>query len=312
MPKQVKAQRLGREGERWFAACLPADWLFQPPLEDVGVDGVVVICEDGHLNGTEFRVQIKASQRFRARSNMLQVAGLKRDAVLYWLTGFTPTLLVLYERSSKCGYCEWVNRLAAENERVLRGKSKTISLRVPVERRIDSEIWRTIRSELGLMNGLILRHVQAAGKALPLFRALHSLVEALHGFDFAANAKKEGEDLSGEDRKLLAQLEVACHRDVVRAVRDLDENFERSGYEIEGLKEFADLYESRCASFVDGFQQFVANPEGLTTLGINTAELLGRREGFTRSIVEAMRQLTSLGLKIRREGDDAEQYEGTG
>src|SRR5262245_42277159 len=36
MPRQKKAQETGRLGERWFPQQLPANWIFQPPHEDVG------------------------------------------------------------------------------------------------------------------------------------------------------------------------------------------------------------------------------------------------------------------------------------
>ena len=89
MLKQTEGQRTGREGERWFHNALPTNWILQPPLDDVGADGVVVICEDGPLNGTEFRIQVKSSKQWPIRDGMCCIRGVRRDAVMYWLTGFT-------------------------------------------------------------------------------------------------------------------------------------------------------------------------------------------------------------------------------
>jgi hypothetical protein len=96
MPNQNEAQLTGRRGERWFVSRLPPTWIFQPPLEDVGVDGVVVICSSGPLNGLEFRVQIKSSRKWRTSENFIVLKNVKTSSFRYWVTGFTPTLLVLY------------------------------------------------------------------------------------------------------------------------------------------------------------------------------------------------------------------------
>lgn len=304
MPKQVEAQMLGREGERWFASALPANWLLQPPLDDVGVDGVVVICEEGPLNGTEFRVQVKTSRRWMIRENTVQVGGLTRAAVMYWLTGFTPTLLVLYDSTSQRGYCEWVNRLAAVHAGVLHGSGKTLSLQVPIECEIGPDSWDRLRRDLGMMNGLISRRILSAGKALPLLQALHALTGALKGFDFAAHATKGGYRPEGEDHDILCQLEIACHRDVVRALLALQENLDGSGFQIEGIAEFARGYAEKCSSMITGFDGFVADPDTMRTVTINATDLEQRRAGFIRSILEAMCQLTAIGLQVVPEKED--------
>lgn len=309
MLKQTEGQRTGREGERWFHNALPTNWILQPPLDDVGADGVVVICEDGPLNGTEFRIQVKSSKQWPIRDGMCCIRGVSRDAVMYWLTGFTPTLLVLYESTTKRGYCEWVNRLAAGKGFHL-GRGKTVSLKVPARQEIGASVWAQLRNDLRAMNGLITRRVLSAGKALPLLRALHALADALHGIDFAANATKDGRPPSApDDLSVLCQLEVSCHRDVVRAMRALHEDLKESGYSIEGLSQFAEAYADRCSSFISAFPDIVENPSALRTIQVNSTELASRRAGFNRSVVEAMRQLTSIGLQIVPESSDDNETE---
>jgi hypothetical protein len=39
----VAPSHLGDQGELWFAAMLPAGWVWQPPRRDLGKDGLIVI-----------------------------------------------------------------------------------------------------------------------------------------------------------------------------------------------------------------------------------------------------------------------------
>lgn len=298
MPKQTRSQALGREGERWFSSALPSNWLLQPPLEDIGVDGVVVICENGPLNGMEFRVQVKASRSWAITSDALAIRRLQRDAVLYWLTGFTPTLLVVYDAVAGRGYCDWVNRLAAPHQRLLRGRGKSLTFHIPLTRQITPEIWTIVGHELRALNGMVSRRVISAGKALPLLRVLHAMSEALHGLDFAANATKDGRRPQGDDLTILWQLELSCHRDVILALQALDGDMMEAGYQLEGLSHFIAEYIEKFATIVPSFASILANPDLLQNVQVDVAALSRRREGFMRSIVHAMRQLTAIGLNI--------------
>ena len=94
MPRQTKSQAIGREGEKWFFAQLPSTWIPQRPSEDVGVDALVVICEDGPLNGLEFRVQIKSNETWTIKDGEIIVKGFRRESLLDLIHGFTPALLV--------------------------------------------------------------------------------------------------------------------------------------------------------------------------------------------------------------------------
>src|ERR1039457_4524191 len=109
MPKQSTSQAIGHEGERWFAAQLPPKWIPQFPSTDVGVDMQVVICEDGPLNGLEFRVQVKSANRWAFQNDCIVVPGFSKASFVDLLGGFTPSLLVLYQASSKSGWCFWLN-----------------------------------------------------------------------------------------------------------------------------------------------------------------------------------------------------------
>ena len=139
MPKQTKSQAIGHEGERWFAAQLPATWIPQFPIWDVGVDQLVVICEDGPLNGLELRVQVKSTEKWKIRNDSIVVEGFKRAALLDLLKSFTPSLLVLYESSSSSGYCFWLNQIVGKDTGLLRPGRETVTFHVPMLRPINKE-----------------------------------------------------------------------------------------------------------------------------------------------------------------------------
>lgn len=77
-----EGQIRGDLGERWFAAHLPRGWLLQRPTTDIGVDGLVVVCEPGALNGIEFRVQIKTSKSFVKRQDRYDLRDLVQKRLL--------------------------------------------------------------------------------------------------------------------------------------------------------------------------------------------------------------------------------------
>lgn len=191
MPRQVRAQSVGRQGERWFEGLLPSSWILQPPKDDVGVDGIVVICEDGPLNGLEFRVQVKTSSRWTVKDDEILIRNVKRDTALYWITGFTPTLLVLHEITTGRGVFAWANQVLAGHKRLVATTGKTVSLHVPLRRELTRDAWPQIGQELRALNGMLARLLLSSGKAVPLLRAVHALAEAIHGFDFAANGELE-------------------------------------------------------------------------------------------------------------------------
>ena len=306
MPAQTKSQSIGRIGERWFQQALPSTWILQPPLDDVSVDGVVVICEDSFLNGLEFRVQIKSSETWRIRDGSVIQPGFRRENLRYLLTGFTPTLLVLYEVSNDRGVCAWINHLVYEDFKLLRGDTSTVSLRVPLKRSVRNDTWRHIGQELHGLTATIGRHVSTAGKALPVIHFLNRMSQVLEHFDFAANATKQDGNMAIEDECILSQLELSCHRDVVLAVRKLEENLGDSGVKVEGLADFAEEYVQRCSSFIREFEDVVNEPNKIQEVQIEAQQLRERRQGFVRSVISVMRQVSELGLGLAKDHDGSE------
>src|SRR5688500_9837332 len=140
MPKQTRSQTIGREGEKWFEAQLPPSWIPQRPTEDVGVDSLVVICEDNILNGLEFRVQIKSTTTWRTRDGNILLS-FSRHSLIDLIKGFTPALLVTYESSSKRAYCFWLNQLVGRDLSLLSPKRRSVTLFIPMTRPVTPDLW---------------------------------------------------------------------------------------------------------------------------------------------------------------------------
>jgi Domain of unknown function (DUF4365) len=175
MPNQNQAQLTGRQGERWFIGQLPSSWIFQPPMEDIGIDGLVVICAPGNFNGLEFRVQIKSSRKWTVKDGSMVLRNIKSASLRYWVTGFTPTLLILYETSTDRGFCAWANQILADKTGLLSGEESEISLHVPMTSPVDEKAWERIGNEVAGLSAVLGRRISLAGSVTPFLRALHVL-----------------------------------------------------------------------------------------------------------------------------------------
>ena len=322
MPKQSRSQTIGREGEKWFEAQLPTSWIPQRPTEDVGVDALVVICENSSLNGLEFRVQIKSSMNWRIRNDSIRLK-FPRRSLLDIIKGFTPALLVTYEASSKRGYCFWLNQLVADDVFLLSSHRESVTLSVPMTREVTSEIWPRIGQEVRGLSSAVGNRVSAAIRSFPILEFVHAASQALQTFDFVSHHWANGEEKSKEQTEVLHALEVSSHRDVVRAIKELQHSLPREINPIVGVDDFAQEWISSCESIIPGFGSLI--PDGhpdlsksLRGLKVDHDRMSEKRTGFVRSILEAQVRLTRLGLGYRGDnrarliGDWAIEINGIG
>ena len=186
MPKQSESQVIGHEGERWFAAQLPASWIPQFPTTDIGVDALVIICDEGPLNGLEFRVQIKSARKWHIQSDCILVKGFSKRSLIDLLRGFTPALLVLYEASTKSGHCFWVNQLLAMSPHLAQTQTKSLTLKVPKLRPIEATLWPQLASEVRGVSRAIGRRVSLSGVYVSILEATHALMQSLYLIDLCA------------------------------------------------------------------------------------------------------------------------------
>lgn len=298
MPRLNDNQVTGIAGEKWFASVLPHRWIPQPPIRDIGVDFLVVICEEGSWNGLEFKVQVKSTKKWTICDSSVVISGIKVRALKDLLIGFTPALLVLHETSSGRGVCAWINQLLGKDLSILSTKRKTVTLRVPLARSIDTEIWKTLGQELHGLCAALGRRVIASERALPIIRFLHGMSDVLELFDFVAHTVKSEGPVTDDDRAFLAEAEVVCHSNVIHNVRRLEQALAGSPITIQGLSEFGKDYEHNCSQFISNFPSVVSNTASPKTVSVVVTEMQARREGFIRSVVSCMKQVSELGLGL--------------
>jgi hypothetical protein len=291
MPKQTRSQALGNEGERWLAAQLPATWIPQLPTKDIGVDYLVVICDDGPLNGLEFRVQVKSAQRWASQDTFLIVKGFRTSNLLDLLRGFTPALLVLYESSTCTGYCYWLNQLLASDTNLLSSARKTVTLRVPRTRPISANLWQQIGTELRGVMSALGRRVALSQISIPILEASHQLMQSLYLIDLCAH----GQGTRPDEEELLV-AEVTAHKEIVTTLRTLDAHLAEIGGSIAGIKDVADRYLRTCETFCRNFQAFV-DTTGQLELQVAPSELEKHRWEAFRAVTQVVSKLTMLSLQ---------------
>lgn len=318
MPKQSTSQAIGQEGERWFAGQLPANWIPQRPTTDVGVDFLVVICEDGPLNGLEFRVQVKSANRWTLRNDGIVLRGFKRASLVDLLGGFTFALLVLYEVSSKSGWCFWLNQLLARTPNLIKGTRKTVTLRVPMSRPIDSNLWPVLGSELRGLTSALGRRLAMAEHHLPVIKATQSLMQSLHLIDLCTKANGLNVPLSKLSSSDLDQLclkgsgaefsfselldaEMTAHREIARTLLDLDQMLKSLGSSIQGIEMTAERYIATCEKFSPGFSDFVRRESTAGTQFEIAPDLMAQhRQEAIRFVTQVVERLTMLTLQNER------------
>ena len=213
MPRQSKSQTIGHKGERWFADQLPAKWIPQFPSTDIGVDALVVICEDGPVNGLEFRVQVKSTHRWQVQNGCILLRGFRTSALHDLVLGFTPALLVLYEAESDTGHCYWLNQLFAQDLDLLNGLRKTVTLKVPMVRPINASLWPQLAAEVRGLASALGRRIAVSGISLPILEATHTLMQSLHLIDLCANGSGAVIPLNE-----LFNAELTAHKEIVTAL----------------------------------------------------------------------------------------------
>jgi len=253
MPNQSSSNIIGRKGERWFQSQLPPDWIFQTPSEDIGVDGTIVICDDSSMKGTEFRVQIKASTRFNKNSKQLTVSKVKRSTFIYWLTGFTPTLLVIYDTEKDEGYYFWVNKLINHNENLINSTDKEINLSVPKIHKIDKKCWADIKNDLKELRISISNIIHDQSVLLPY---LYDLMQIIQRLNYSETVKKiDGSEPSKDDLRFLWELEIICHKEFVLLIEDIltlvKEETSTSLYIKNIISGYKEICKSFCINFID-------------------------------------------------------------
>lgn len=254
MPNQSSSNIIGRKGERWFQSQIPADWIFQIPSEDIGVDGTVVICDNSPMKGTEFRVQIKSSTKFK-NSKQLTISKVKRSTFIYWLTGFTPTLLVIYDTNKNEGYYFWANKLINYNKNLLETTDTEINLSIPKSQKIDVKCWDNIKNDLKELRISISNIIHDQSVLLPY---LHDLMEIIQRLNYSETVKKiDGSEPSKDDLLFLWEVEMNCHKQFILLVEEMLTLIKEETSTCLYIKNIIIGYKEICKTFCINFNEAV-------------------------------------------------------
>lgn len=260
MPKQSEAQILGDAGELWFQTQLPPGWMFQRPTRDVGVDGVVVICEAGPLNGREFRVQIKTSKHFRVRGDAVVIRGVKRSTIDYWFVSPLPTMIVAYDVRLQRGYYRWHSDLFGELARLQSDTARrSVSFTIPIQNVLVLEAWNDIRESLLWHDRNLRMALHDARDSRLVSPTLHSLAAAARQLTSIDHQPIPEAERTSQQEGLLALLEMMHHRDVLTVVARLLGELLPGSEGSMRLSHWMDEYRSGVMSV---FPRFDTLPEG--------------------------------------------------
>lgn len=314
MLKQTNAQKIGRMGERWFPQQLPTDWIFQPPNEDIGVDGVVVVCDNSRSNGLEFRVQIKSSENWEIKNESILIR-VNRSNLEYWLSGFSPTLIVLYDSSNNVGWYSWVNQLIAEDISVLKNKSKSILLKIPLNQKIETCIWDRISRQVLSLYLSISKKIGFAGMAVPIMKTTQHLTQSLYLIDLCSHNwpedyinliyKKRVDLLNAhKDGQLIRDLvdaETTAHKEIAMALIELDKQLASVSLPLTGAKEAGKKYSEICSRFITDFDKYVRYSGPGFKFSVDIVSMVKFRAQAIREVINIVNKLMTLTLSITEE-----------
>jgi len=256
MPFQSKAQVIGDEGERWFDNQLPPRWLPQKPDRDVGVDRIVVICEEGDLNSREFRVQVKSSRHLKISNGGVYLSGIKHSTIHYWFISPVPTLIVAYDATSKKGYFCWHNDIYSQVALTQGSKPrqrKTIV--IPENNILDSNSWKTIRDNLRWHHSNLRYALYAARDAKSLLPTIHSLAAVVRQLNSIDHQTIRPDKRTKEQYGMLALAEMMQHRLVVTTLSDLLSELVPESEAAKEIAAWIDCYSSHVRSVFPTFDQ---------------------------------------------------------
>lgn len=304
MYKQSESQLIGREGENWFVSQLPSSWVAQRPTEDVGVDFLVVICEDSKLNGLEFRVQVKSARELRAVGADKRIS-LNKNSLINLCSSYTPALIVCYETKSKTGYCQWLNKTLANNISDLKSNKVTVTVTFPASNKIIPEVWPLIGEELHGVNRNIFGRLHKASWSFPVLKFTRTLNGCLRTFDSVTHHWSNSVVETNKQISALHALELSAYVELIFAVYDLQEELPKNELtQLEGLQEFVEETVCYCQEFAAEFSTLVKDRDAdmsveAIAMVVDHNEIVSKRAGAIRSIIDLQHQVVDIAMDIQ-------------
>lgn len=260
MPKQTQSNITGRTGERWFWNQLPVQWIVQLPSEDIGVDGVVVILEQGEINGCEFNVQIKSSSKFSMNTDYIKLNGIKQSTLQYWAQNFNPTLLVAYDKVQNRGWCCWVQDLINQVKN-LKFEFGATTIRMPKHIEVNDSCWSLIKKDLADFRGYRKWFYLEQTHTLPyLFR----ISEALFRLGITENVLTEdGKEESEEQINFLFEQEIMAYLEFYRILVEIERNIQEKSKNFSFIKQLRTSFELIATLYIPNFLELREVADGV-------------------------------------------------
>ena len=243
------------------------------------------------------------------RNDAIILKRIKGSSLRYWVTGFTPTLIVTYETSTNLGFCAWANQLVATKTEDLKDKNGLVTLEIPMRTKIDSSVWDQIRIQISGISAALGRSLLIAERSIPFLRAINELSGAVKGLYFAQAAESKEPERTEEQKELLSELEIMCHRDVVRSILALEKDLRLSGISIGGLTEYASEYTERCSTFIKEFKQLLHTDNQRINCTFAPEGLVQNRPAMMNSIVSAIHELTQGAVRATENFNEESEKE---
>ena len=292
MPKQTNSNIIGRRGERWFQNQLPSEWVFQTPSEDIGVDGLVVVLDEGEINGIEFRVQIKSSANFKETHNEIKISGIKRSTLLYWIHNPTPTLLVAYNDITKIGYCGWIDDILYDSKSTLSLTKELISFSIPKDKPIISDIWDEIRKDLKQFRRSLKSAYFEREYTFPYSYRISDILLRLNMNETMRT--KDGSEFTQSQLQLLWTVELKSYEDFYLLLIEIEKNIHQNSPFAAPIKTYKREFKKICDTFFFNFDEVLSNNEGEIQVGLKVKTMIKQR-AILRDIM-----LLTLNLLLKR------------
>jgi hypothetical protein len=292
MIRITRSQSLGTKGEQWFPAQLPEYWHFQKPTNDLGIDGVVVIAEQNHFNGMEFRVQIKSSKEWNRKGDEIILRGVKRNTARTWVAGPSPTLLVFYDDSSSQGFCTWALEALPPIPELLFGRSSTITVKVKQPIAINPEGWDNIRTALEANAELRIKEVKIGTIANIVFPRIQEIIKCLR----LLHLNEFTPDPSDNEKQMLLSVAQACaHRDIILSTTKVLIELDPGCLFARKLQRTVEAYKGKVSDCYIGFDSMLSDPVSATAVHENRKLVQRMRPEMIHRVTDLLLVLSSLG-----------------
>jgi Domain of unknown function (DUF4365) len=250
MRKQTRANVVGRQGERWFYAQIPSEWVIQRPQDDFGIDGIVSIGNARAVGPLEFGIQVKGSDSLKYSNGSVVISGVSREMVEYWNRKFLPTLLVAYDAKLDLGYADWFHEVV--DPEFLSGRRSYCALSISQSRKIDAGFWAYVESSAKEFSSRLASAFAFSNGTIPAITPFVVYLRNLCHVNLADALTEDG-------RILYATGHAWTHVEVIREIDRRLATLDQTNFLHSKLKSFRAYYFGKCGSIFHEFPKLLGS-----------------------------------------------------